>query len=116
MSAGWIMVDKSSGSPLVKRKVETITDTVQEHLKSVEKELNEDISDSVKNDYKKRKLLQEIIIKSFVLRKGPEFTTTVTKLETDLTTEMLANGSWNDLKFKAYNFDALGTYLYVLIL
>ncbi|XP_077286266.1 phenylalanine--tRNA ligase alpha subunit [Arctopsyche grandis] len=108
MSAGWIMVDKSAGSPLVKRKVETITDTVQEHLKAVEKELDEAISDSIKNDYKKRKLLQEIIIKSFVLRKGPEFTTTVTKLETDLTTEMLASGSWKDLKFKAYNFDALG--------
>ncbi|EJY58081.1 AAEL017409-PA [Aedes aegypti] len=30
------------------------------------------------------------------------------KLETDLTVEMLASGIWKDLKFKPYNFDALG--------
>lgn len=68
------------------------------------------MGDKEKADYKKRKLIQESIIKSFVLKKGPEFSLTLNKLETDLTSEMLLNGSWKDLKFKDYNFDALGTF------
>lgn len=39
---------------------------------------------------------------------GPEFSTVLTKLETDLTAEMLATGSWKNLNFKEYNFEALG--------
>lgn len=108
MSAGWIMVDKSVNPPVVKRKIDSITDVVQDNLRTIEKGLENDVSDNVKNDYKKRKLLQEMTIKSFILKKGPEFTTTIKKLETDLTTEMLTSGSWKNLKFKSYNFDALG--------
>lgn len=32
----------------------------------------------------------------------------ITKLETDLTADMLASGSWKNLKFKEYNLNALG--------
>lgn len=53
--AGWIALDKSSGAPIVKRKVPSITDTTQLHLNSIAT-----IPDNVKNDYKKRKLLQEV--------------------------------------------------------
>ena len=35
MSAGWIMIDKSGGKPLVKRKVESIEDKVKEHMNLV---------------------------------------------------------------------------------
>lgn len=108
MSHGWCYVDKSGAKPLVKRKVESITDVVQEHLIAINKGLGQDIPDNVRNEYKKRKLLQEVVTKSFIISKGPEFSTTLKKLETDLTVEMLANGLWADLKFKAYNFDALG--------
>lgn len=108
MSQGWCVVDKSGGKPLVKRKVDSITDVVQEHLISINKGLGDDIPDNVRNEYKKRKLLQEVVTKSFIISKGPEFSTTLKKLETDLTVEMLANGLWADLKFKEYNFDALG--------
>ncbi|CAH0399269.1 unnamed protein product [Chilo suppressalis] len=107
MSSGWILIDKSGGAPLVKRKVETITDTVQEHLNEIKKGID-NLADNVRNDYKKRKLLQEVTIKSFMLSKGPQFATTIKKLETDLTTEMLLSGSWKTLEFKPYNFDALG--------
>lgn len=108
MSHGWCFVDKSGEKPLVKRKVDTITDVVQEHLMSINKGLTDGIPDNIRNEYKKRKLLQEVVTKSFIISKGPEFSTTLKKLETDLTVEMLANGQWADLKFKAYNFDALG--------
>ncbi|KAI9590606.1 hypothetical protein GQX74_008773 [Glossina fuscipes] len=59
-------------------------------------------------NYGKRKLLQEITIKSFILCKGPEYAKTLTKLETDLTIDMMANALWKDWKFKAYNFNTLG--------
>lgn len=108
MSAGWILVDKSTGAPIVKRKVESITDTVRLHLKNICSGYHDEIPDKVKQEYKKRKLIQEVVVKSFVLSKGPEFSTTITKLETDLTSEMIASGSWKNLKFKDYNLDALG--------
>ncbi|CAH2040873.1 unnamed protein product, partial [Iphiclides podalirius] len=107
MSSGWIMIDKSGGAPLVKRKVDSITDTVQNHLNEIKKGID-NLPDNVRNDYKKRKLLQEITVKSFRLMKGPQYSTTIKKLETDLTSEMLLTGSWKELQFKPYNFDALG--------
>lgn len=107
MSSGWILIDKSGGPPLVKKKVETITDTVQEHLNEIKKGLDT-LPDNVRNDYKKRKLLEQVIVKSFSLSKGPQFSTTIKKLETDLTSEMLLSGAWKTLQFKPYNFDALG--------
>ncbi|XP_068624118.1 phenylalanine--tRNA ligase alpha subunit [Battus philenor] len=107
MSLGWILLDKSGGAPIVKRKIDTITDMVQDHLNEIKKGLDS-LPDNIRNDYKKRKLLQEITLKSFVLTKGPQFATTIKKLETDLTSEMLLTGSWKQLEFKPYNFDALG--------
>lgn len=109
MSSGWITIDKSGGAPLVKRKVDTITDTVQDHLNEIKKGID-NLPDNVRNDYKKRKLLQEITVKSFRLTKGPQYSTTIKKLETDLTSEMLLTGSWKELQFKPYNFDALGEF------
>jgi len=46
--------------------------------------------------------------KVYTVAKGPNFTTNVTKDETNLTAEMIASGSWKDATFKPYNFQALG--------
>lgn len=108
MSQGWILMDKSGAKPLIKRKVDAIVDTVQNHLKEIASGAEHSITDAIRNDYKKRKLLTEVITKSFVVSKGPEFSLQLKKLEADLTADMLANGLWNTLQFKAYNFDALG--------
>jgi phenylalanyl-tRNA synthetase alpha chain len=35
MSAGWLLIDKSGGKPVVKRKVDHIVDIVSDHLKLV---------------------------------------------------------------------------------
>lgn len=107
MSAGWVQLDKSSQPPVIRRKVDKIQDTVQESLQKILAGCT-DVPDKEKNEYKKRKLIQEVVVKSFLLKKGPEFSTTLTKLEADLTADMLAIGSWKNLKFKEYNFDALG--------
>ncbi|KAK1878298.1 Phenylalanine--tRNA ligase alpha subunit [Dissostichus eleginoides] len=47
-------------------------------------------------------------VKSYWITKGSCFSTTITKPETELTPEMIANGSWKEKKFKPYNFEALG--------
>lgn len=108
MSQGWVVIDKSGGAPIVRRKVDSIDDVVQQHLVDLSSGKEDNIADSVKTDYKKRKLMAENVIKSFIISKGPEFTTVLKKLETDLTSDMLTSGAWKDLKFKDYNFEALG--------
>lgn len=107
MANNWCAMDKSSGKPMVRRKVTEIIDKVQEDLIAFAKGIS-DLPDPIRNDYKKRKLIHEVVTKSFVISKGPEFSTDLTKLETDLTDDMLVNNQWQTLKFKAYNFDSLG--------
>ncbi|KAK3919432.1 Phenylalanine--tRNA ligase alpha subunit [Frankliniella fusca] len=109
MSAGWIAVDKSKGAPMIVRKVPEIQDSVRENLCLIDQGQVSNIADAIKQDFKKRKLIQEIVTKSFLLRKGSEFSLSLQKLETDLTPEMIASGSWKEKKFKPYNLDALGT-------
>lgn len=106
-------MDKSGGPPLIKRKIDSITDVVQDYLNEIKKGID-NLPDNVRSDYKKRKLLQEITLKSFILSKGPQFSTSIKKLETDLTSEMLLTGSWKELQFKPYNFDALGKSFYLI--
>lgn len=105
MSKGWISIDKPTNT--VKRKVDSVLDEVQEHLQKLSISSDE-IPENVKQDYKKRKLIQMIQIKSYLLSRGSQFSTSVRKLETELTPEMIASGSWKTLKFKPYNFEADG--------
>ncbi|KAK2589335.1 hypothetical protein KPH14_007883 [Odynerus spinipes] len=104
--AGWIKLDKSNGMTIVKKAVPSITDTTQAYLKDLD-----GIPENIKKEYKKRKLLQETIVKSILLKKGPKFSMQTEKLETDLTAELIANGAWKDKKFKPYNFEARGSAL-----
>lgn len=60
------------------------------------------------NDLKKRKLIQEVQVKIYVLRKGSAFKLELEKQETDLTAEMIASGDWEKKSFKEYNFNAMG--------
>uniref|UniRef100_A0A914VY96 phenylalanine--tRNA ligase n=1 Tax=Plectus sambesii TaxID=2011161 RepID=A0A914VY96_9BILA len=109
MLNGWIELDKKAeGGPRVLRKVESIDDAVKEQLLSIRNGQSDALTDAQKADFKKRKLLVEVTVKSFVLKKGAAFTTSLTKPETDLTMDMLTNGSWREKQFKAYNFEALG--------
>ncbi|KAI4485579.1 hypothetical protein M0802_012701 [Mischocyttarus mexicanus] len=106
LAAGWIKLDKSNNVTIVKKALPSITDTIQMHLKNLDS-----IPENIKKEYKKRKFLQEIIVKSILLKKGPKFSTQTEKLETDLTVELIANGAWKDKKFKPYNFEARGSSL-----
>ncbi|XP_064626144.1 phenylalanine--tRNA ligase alpha subunit-like [Lineus longissimus] len=109
MSAGWIAIDKkAAGGPKVTRKVETIEDTVKECLTKLKNLQLDGFTDNQKAEYKKRKLITEVTVNTFEVSKGPNFSTSLSKQETDLTPEMLASGSWKSKSFKPYNFDALG--------
>ncbi|XP_069676910.1 phenylalanine--tRNA ligase alpha subunit-like [Periplaneta americana] len=108
MSAGWVTVTKISGEAFVTKNVSDIKDMVQEHLKLIVNNVSNEITEEQKQDYKKRKLLQEVITKSLILGKGKSFTTSLEKLETELTQDMIASGSWKEKTFKPYNLDALG--------
>lgn len=57
---------------------------------------------------KKRKLILPNSWKTYRLTKGPKFALQLKKKATDLTREILLKGSWKDLEFKPYNFNALG--------
>ncbi|XP_012270060.1 phenylalanine--tRNA ligase alpha subunit isoform X3 [Orussus abietinus] len=106
LAAGWIVIHVVEDKSIVRKKVSSISDTVQNHLKDVS-----NIPDTVKADYKKRKLLHQITIKSLNLSKGENFAIKLEKQEADLTTDLLVNNAWREKKFKPYNFNALGAML-----
>ncbi|CDW54783.1 phenylalanyl tRNA synthetase alpha chain [Trichuris trichiura] len=109
MSAGWIRLDKKTGSePIVFRKVDKIDDAVQHTLNLFSKMQIDNISDQTKADLKKRKLIYEVSRTTFLLSRGEEFSTTLEKAETDLTAELLIDDAWKKKRFKPYNFKAKG--------
>ncbi|XP_023335053.1 phenylalanine--tRNA ligase alpha subunit isoform X2 [Eurytemora carolleeae] len=108
MSAGWITLDKTAVPPLVRRKVESVQDTTQVNLAAICSQGGDVVAEKEKVELKKRKLVQEITEKIYILEKGSNFTTSITKAETDLTPEMISSGDWKNISFKPYNFDALG--------
>ncbi len=61
MSLGWIAVDKSSGAPKVVRKIDSIQDLVQEHLKELAGG-KDSLTNQLRTEYKKRKLIQEVYV------------------------------------------------------
>lgn len=109
MQAGWIKIDKEAAAgPLVRRTKDDVADLVQEALQKIASMKIEDVDEKLKGDLKKRKLVVEVETKFYELTKGPSFNTVIAKAETDLTAEMLQDGSWRTKTFKPYNFNALG--------
>ncbi|EDV23328.1 uncharacterized protein TRIADDRAFT_27353 [Trichoplax adhaerens] len=110
MSLGWLRIEKNStgGDPKVFKKVDEIEDRTKSVVQKIKDGKVKDIPDATLKELKKRKLINAVIIKSFDVTKGPHFTTEVTKMETELSPEMLATNSWKEKKFKPYNFDSLG--------
>lgn len=101
----WI---RNDGDKLVKGDKEAQTDETQSLLKQVISDASS-VKPDVLKDLKKRKLVTQSKIIDYSLAKGPEFSLSIQKLETDLTMDMLQSGSWKEAKFKPYNFDAQGT-------
>merc|ERR1712004_498928 len=81
---------------------------VKEHLNLVSQGKIDQIETKAKDEYKKRKLLHDVNFTAYKISKGPNFTTTIEKPVTELTPDMISNGSWKETDFKPYNFEALG--------
>ncbi|TQB67608.1 Phenylalanyl-tRNA synthetase, beta subunit, cytoplasmic [Monascus purpureus] len=100
---GWIKKDKD----LLRANADSIVDETREQLQTIQR--TQTLGDAkVVADLKKRKLitLQKVI--NFKISKGPKFAREFVKEQTDLTAEMLMNGSWKTAKLKPYNFKAKG--------
>lgn len=100
---GWIKKDKNDLSP----SVDTVVDDVQQQLRTI-RQTNTYPDAKVVAELRKRRLLTTSKVINFEIAKGPKFAREFVKEETDLTVDMLANGSWKTAKLKPYNFKAKG--------
>lgn len=80
-----------------------VTDTTKQQLSDLSK-----LSDKDLKEFKKKQLIDFEKIQWYMISKGPQFSVERKKLATDITVEMLSNGSWKDLQFKDYNLNAKG--------
>ncbi|PVG03460.1 putative FRS2-phenylalanine--tRNA ligase beta chain, cytosolic [Serendipita vermifera] len=101
---GWIVKD---GENLFKA-VSSIQDATQEEMKEIATTGTLRAGDKALAELKKRKLITQRKGQWYTVSKGPEFSTSTVKPETDLTTEMITSGSWKTSTYKQYNFDAEG--------
>ncbi|KAK2786731.1 Phenylalanyl-tRNA synthetase, beta subunit, cytoplasmic [Onygenales sp. PD_12] len=100
---GWIKKDKD----VLRPATDAIEDTAKEQLVTI-KETKTYPDPKVIADLRKRKLLTLQKAISFRISKGPKYARELVKEETDLTADMLTNGSWKTANFKPYNFNAKG--------
>ncbi|KAK9462182.1 tRNA synthetases class II core domain (F)-domain-containing protein [Lipomyces oligophaga] len=101
---GWV---KKEGDRLVANVSDKPVDETAADLKAVKE--TGTLSNALElNELRKRKLLIKGKKVSYKVEKGPEFALEIKKLETDLTPEMVASGSWKTQTFKPYNFEAEG--------
>ncbi|PSK60392.1 Phenylalanine--tRNA ligase alpha subunit [Elsinoe australis] len=101
--AKWV---KKDGDSLV-ALTDSPEDTTRKVLQSVQDTGN--MSDAkVLADFKKRKLVTTSKIIHYIVKKGPKYAKELAVEVTDLTPEMLENGSWQTANWKPYNFKALG--------
>ncbi|KAI1344527.1 phenylalanyl-tRNA synthetase alpha chain [Xylariaceae sp. FL0016] len=90
-----------------KAAVDSIQDLTKDQILAV-KETRSCSDAKLLADLKKRKLVRTQKIISFRIHKGDKFALKIKEEATDLTADMIANGSWKNASFKPYNFNALG--------
>lgn len=93
-------------SATVIRKVDSIVDKTADELRAITS--SNLPSEATLKNLKKRKLADKEKIMWFSVQKGPAFALSLHKLATDLTKDMLHNGAWKGMEFKAYNYNAAG--------
>ena len=103
MQQKWLAMEKGE-TPMVVRKADSVEDIAKGFLAAVNagdvasvppKELDALV--------KKRKLVKQETWKTFTISKGASFALERKKAASDLTKEMLQDGSWRDAEFKSYN-------------
>lgn len=84
-----------------------VQDSARELLQRIQETKSLDDKKTL-TDLKKRKLVTTAKVISYSVTKGPKYAKEIPVEVTDLTADMLANGSWESANFKPYNFNALG--------
>ncbi|QDS70049.1 hypothetical protein FKW77_004141 [Venturia effusa] len=103
MKNKWI---KKEGDSLVAVEQE-VEDETRDLLLSIQE--TKSLKDpKVLADLKKRKLVKIEKAQTYKVTKGAKFARTMPVEHTDLTADMLADGSWETNDYKPYNFNALG--------
>lgn len=90
----------------VVRRVESIEDKTCHDLRAIRNGLLP--SEAQLKDLRRRKLVDREKRTWFSVKKGRAFALNLHKLATDLTADVVQSKSWQNLQFKAYNFDAAG--------
>lgn len=103
---GWI---SKNDDKLVSKVKELPEDMVAEQLKTIKSTGTLDDKKTL-TELKKRKLITMNKIVGYKITKSDKFAVEIVNLETDITSDMVLNGSWKDLKFKPYNFNSEGVY------
>uniref|UniRef100_A0A0V0J6T7 Phenylalanine--tRNA ligase alpha subunit B n=1 Tax=Schistocephalus solidus TaxID=70667 RepID=A0A0V0J6T7_SCHSO len=104
LASKWIRVTKTpENTQIVTKACDSVVDEVKASLENLQS-----CGAKEKSELKKRKLITEKKVTIYKLKKGKLFSTSRSKEETDLTSEMILTGSWQECKFKKYNFNALG--------
>lgn len=103
---GWIAKD---GDKLVS-KVDTLPEDVTvSQLKTVQS--TGSLADKKElQELKKRKLISLTKIVGYKVEKAAKFGLEIKSMETDITADMVATGSWKDAQFKPYNFHSEGAF------
>lgn len=108
MQRKWIALEGDK-KDIVRRIAEHLEDQEKEQLEKYQQNPDADAHDKkVLDALKKRKLVNVVSQKSYKVTKGVNFAPVRAKLQTDLTVEMIRNGTWKDAKFKKFNFNAQG--------
>ncbi|KAK3676782.1 Phenylalanyl-tRNA synthetase, beta subunit, cytoplasmic [Recurvomyces mirabilis] len=100
---------KKDGDALVSL-TESVQDATREQLRYAEE--NRTFKDpKAQKDFVKRKLVMPQKVISYVARKGQKWALEMPVEVTDLTAEMIADGSWKTANWKPYNYKAEGAQL-----
>lgn len=99
----WVKKDGDALTPVAKE----VKDETREILQHVSESHTFPDPKQLK-DYQKRKLVTTKKVITYSVKKGPQWALEIAEMKTDLTAEMLQDGSWETTIFKPYNFRALG--------
>ncbi|KAL3903496.1 MAG: hypothetical protein SGILL_010422, partial [Bacillariaceae sp.] len=107
-ASAWCKMEGRDLVPL--KKPDEVQDTVKVALQALkDADFKADaLSDADAKNFKKRKLVTLVTIKSHKVRRGPSYKPERVKKSADLTKEMLDSGAWETAEFKPYNFLVLG--------
>lgn len=103
---GWIAKDNDK---LISKVSDLPKDSVVENLQHIKTTGN--LNDKKElSELKKRKLVTLTKIVGYKITKTDKFSVEIVNLETDITSDMIINNSWENAKFKPYNFNSEGVY------